>query len=557
LERILIAVFAFQASIDPGIITLFWDMVQETLLYVISLLFAVMLLVILGQKLRIAYPVFLVIGGLLISLIPAAPHPAISPDLIFLIFLPPLLYEAAWYTSWPNFWKMRWPIGLHGFGLVIVTSAIVAFFSEKLIPRFTVSIGLLLGGIISPPDAVAASSVLKLFKIPKKVKTILEGESLVNDASSLTVFRFALAAVISGTFVLHKAALSFALVTVMGIAVGLIIGQVIFYVHKLFSATTNIATSLTLITPYIMYLTAEHFHCSGVLAVVSGGLFLSARSKDILNYKARLQSAGVWHTLAFILNGLIFILIGLQLPHIVNGLKYYTVSEGIRYGLIISGMIIIIRLIWVFGATYIPLLFNKKLRSEGMRPDPREIFLIGWAGMRGVVSLASALAIPVTLDNGNEFPERDLVLFISFVVILVTLVLQGLTLPWVIKKLKLTEDQLKIPADIQAQQIHLTLIKLALDLIEEKYSGLVHSNTMVYNMKEKYENELGFIRANIDSMKTMPDEKQQIFEYNQVQLDIGELFHRQLALLHSQDLFDEDVIRSEEAKIDLEQNKIS
>jgi len=184
-------------------------MVEESLLYVISLLFVVMLLVILAQKLRIAYPVFLVIGGLLISFLPVASKSAISPDLIFLIFLPPLLYEAAWFTSWPNFWKMRWPIGLHGFGLVIVTSVIVAFVSEKLIPRFTLSIGLLLGGIISPPDAVAASSILKLFKIPKKIKTVLEGESLVNDAASLTVFRFALAAVITGTFVFHKAAGSF------------------------------------------------------------------------------------------------------------------------------------------------------------------------------------------------------------------------------------------------------------------------------------------------------------------------------------------------------------
>ncbi len=311
-------------------------MVQETLLYVISLLFAVMLLVILGLKLKIAYPIFLVIGGLLISLIPGTPRVGISPDLIFLIFLPPLLYEAAWYTSWPNFWKMRLPIILHGFGLVIVTSVIIAYLSEKLIPRFTLSIGLLLGGIISPPDAVAASSVLKYFKIPKKVKTVLEGESLVNDAASLTVFRFALAAVISGTFVVEKAAGAFVMVTVMGIFFGLVIAQIIFFIHKLFSTTTEIATALTLITPYIMYLTAEHFHYSGVLAVVSGGLFLSSRSKEILNHKARLQSAGVWHTVAFILNGLIFILIGLQLPSIISGLKYYSIQDGIRYGLVVS-----------------------------------------------------------------------------------------------------------------------------------------------------------------------------------------------------------------------------
>jgi monovalent cation/hydrogen antiporter len=530
-------------------------MVEESLLYVISLLFAVMLLVVLGQKLRIAYPVFLVIGGLLISLIPGAPQSGISPDLIFLIFLPPLLYEAAWYTSWPNFWKMRWPIGLHGFGLVIVTSVIVAFVSEKLIPRFTLSIGLLLGGIISPPDAVAASSVLKFFKIPKKVKTVLEGESLVNDAASLTVFRFALAAVISGTFVFHKAATAFVWVTIMGILTGLLIGQIIFWIHKLFVATTNIATALTLITPYIMYLTAEHFHCSGVLAVVSGGLFLSSRSKEILNHKARLQATGVWATLAFILNGLIFILIGLQLPLIVSGLKYYSFADAIRYGLIITGLIIVIRLVWIYAATYLPVLLSKKLRQIGI-PNVREIFLMGWAGMRGVVSLASALAIPVLMADGKEFPERDLVLFISFVVILITLVLQGLTLPLVIRKLNLHEDTLEIPADIQTQQVHLMLMKLSIDRLEEKFAGLCNTNALVKNLKQRFKDEINFTALNIESLKEHEDEKQVVEEFNQVLLDIGDFLTRQLTILRLQERYDEDVIRREEARIDLEQNKI-
>ena len=531
-------------------------MVGETLLYVISLLFAVMLLVILGQKMRIAYPVFLVIGGLLISQIPGAPRSGISPDLIFLIFLPPLLYEAAWFTSWPNFWRMRWPIGLHGFGLVIVTSVIVAFVSEKLIPRFTLSIGLLLGGIISPPDAVAASSVLKFFKIPKKVKTILEGESLVNDAASLTVFRFALAAVISGTFVLHKAAVSFVIVTLLGIVIGLIIAQIIYYVHKLFVITSNVATAFTLITPYIMYLSAEHFHASGVLAVVSGGLFLSYRSKDILNYKARLQAFGVWSTLIFILNGLIFILIGLQLPLIVSGLRYYSLNEAIRYGLTITGLIIVVRIVWVYAATYLPLLLFKKLREGILKPNFREVFLIGWAGMRGVVSLASALAIPAFLEDGNEFPERDLVLFISFAVILVTLVLQGLTLPWVIKKLKLSEDRHEVPADIQTEQIHLILMKLSLARLEEKYQDSLQSNIMVKNYKKRLEEDVNFTLGNIESLRTNEHEKQEVDEYNRVLLDLGEFLTRQLTILRLQEVFDEDIIRREEDRIDLEQNKI-
>ncbi|HZZ75892.1 MAG TPA: Na+/H+ antiporter [Puia sp.] len=531
-------------------------MVQESLLYVISLLFAVMLLVILGQKLKIAYPIFLVIGGLLISMIPGTPRVGISPDLIFLIFLPPLLYEAAWYTSWPNFWKMRLPIILHGFGLVLVTSVIVAYLSEKLIPRFTLSIGLLLGGIISPPDAVAASSVLKYFKIPKKVKTVLEGESLVNDAASLTVFRFAVVAVISGTFVIEKAAISFVTVTIMGIFIGLVIAQILFYIHKLFSTTTNIATALTLITPYIMYLTAEHFHYSGVLAVVSGGLFLSARSKEILNHKARLQSTHVWHTLAFILNGLIFILIGLQLPYIISELKYYTFRDGIRYGLIISVLIIVIRMIWLFATTYIPILLSKKFRESPMRPNWKEVFLVGWAGMRGVISLASALAIPITLADGMEFPERDLVLFISFMVILVTLVFQGLSLPWTIKKLNLSEDIREIPMDVQAQQIHLKLMKLSLARLTEKHSGLIESNMLVKTLKQKLENEVGFARLNIDSLKITNDEKEQVKEYNSVLMDIHDFQHKKLSSLGMHTLYDEDVIQREESRIDLEQNKI-
>lgn len=531
-------------------------MVQESLLYVISLLFAVMLMVILAQKLKIAYPIFLVIGGLLISLVPGTPRVGISPDLVFLIFLPPLLYEAAWYTSWPNFWKMRLPIILHGFGLVIVTSVIVAWLSEKLIPRFTLTIGLLLGGIISPPDAVAANSVLKYFKIPKKVKTVLEGESLVNDAASLTVFRFAVAAVISGSFVVEKAAVSFVMVTIMGIVIGLLIAQIIFYVHKLFSTTTNVATALTLTTPYIMYLTAEHFHYSGVLAVVSGGLFLSARSKEILNHKARLQSTGVWHTLAFILNGLVFILIGLQLPYIISELKYYTFRDGIRYGLMISVLIIIIRMIWLFATTYIPILLSKKFRDSPMRPNWKEVFLVGWAGMRGVISLASALAIPITLANGEAFPERDLVLFISFMVILVTLVCQGLSLPWIIKQLNLSEDIREIPIDVQAQQIHLKLMKLSLARLTERHGGLIQSNMLVRTLKQKLENEVGFAKLNIESLKITDDEKEQVKEFNQVLLDIHDFQHKKLSSLGMHTLYDEDVIQREESRIDLEQNKI-
>ncbi len=342
----------------------------------------------------------------------------------------------------------------------------------------------------------------------------------------------------------------------MGIFIGLVIAQIIYYIHKLFSTTTEIATALTLITPYIMYLTAEHFHYSGVLAVVSGGLFLSSRSKEILNHKARLQSAGVWHTLAFILNGLIFILIGLQLPSIINGLKYYSIQDGIRYGLVVSALIIIIRMIWLFATTYIPIFLSRKFRESPMRPNWKEVFLVGWAGMRGVISLASALAIPVTLADGKEFPERDLVLFISFMVILVTLVFQGLSLPWIIKKLNLSEDIREIPMDVQAQQIHLKLMKLSLVRLMDKHADLIQSNMLVKTLKQKFENEVGFAKLNIDSLKITDDEAEQVKEYNRVLLDIHDFQHKKLSSLGMHTLYDEDVIRREESRIDLEQNKI-
>jgi CPA1 family monovalent cation:H+ antiporter len=531
-------------------------MVQETLLFVISLLFAVLLLVMLGQKLRIAYPVFLVIGGLLISLIPGLPHYSISPDLVFLIFLPPLLYEAAWYTSWRNFWNWRRPIGMLGFGLVIFTSVIVAFFTERLIPHFTLPIGFLLGGIISPPDAVSATSVLKNFRIPRPVRTILEGESLVNDAASLTVVRFALTAIVAGNFVFRQAAVSFFLVTVMGIFIGLIVAHLIYLIHRTLPTTPTMDTALDLVSPYIMYLAAEHFHFSGILAVVSGGLFLSFRSHEIMNHRARLQASSVWSTITFILNGLVFILIGLQLPLIINGLRDYSLGEAIRYGLIVSLLIILIRIAWIFPLAYLPSWLSRKQRETITRPPLKNIFLIGWAGMRGVVTLAAALAIPFSLDSGAAFPERELVVFISFIVILVTLVLQGLTLPLVIRLLKIRPTNAGKPPDIQAQEIHLRLIRLSLKRFNEKHQSLAQHNKLVENLRRKLENEIGFTRENIASLETDIDEAKEVRELNGVLLDISEAQREELFRLRQENAYDEEVIRREESRVDLEQTKV-
>ncbi|WP_310590515.1 cation:proton antiporter [Dyadobacter sp. CY261] len=254
---------------------------HENLLFILGLLFVAMLLVMLAQKLRIAYPIFLMMAGLGIGFIPGIPLLKLEPELIFLVFLPPLLYEAAWYTSWKEFKKWSSGIAMLAFGLVFITSFVVAYAAHSLIPGFTLALGFLLGGIISPPDAVAATTVLKGLKVPRRTITILEGESLVNDASSLIVFRFALAAILTGAFSMQQATGQFFLVAGMGIVVGLAGAHVMYVIHRFLPTSPAIDATLTVMTPYILFLSAEHFHFSGVMAVVSGGLFMSFRAHEM------------------------------------------------------------------------------------------------------------------------------------------------------------------------------------------------------------------------------------------------------------------------------------
>lgn len=311
-------------------------MIHHTLLSVLSLFFIMAVLYVLSQRIKVSYPIFLVIGGLLISFIPAMPRIKIDPDLVFLIFLPPLLFEAAWYSSWNQLWKWRRSVLSLGFGLVLATSACIAWFSVHIIPGFTLALGFLLGGIISPPDAVAATSVLKGLQVPKRALTVLEGESLVNDAASLTIFRFALASILTGEFVFKTATTDFLVLSVMGVFVGLTIAHILYLVLRFWGRSSSITTPITLIAPYLMYLVAEEFHWSGVLSVVSGGLFLSFRSNDFLNFNTRLQTKEVWATVGFLLNGFVFILIGLELPVIMDGLENYSIKEAIYYALLLS-----------------------------------------------------------------------------------------------------------------------------------------------------------------------------------------------------------------------------
>lgn len=523
-------------------------MLHQDLLLIITMLFVVSLLVMLGQKLRISYPIFLVLGGLGISLIPGTPHINIDPDLVFLIFLPPLLYEAAWYTSWKQFWKWRRPIGLLAFGLVIVTSCVVAYISHSLIPGFTLALGFLLGGIISPPDAVAATSVLKGLNIPKRVTTILEGESLVNDASSLIVFRFALAAIISGQFVLGKAVGDFFIVSIMGIVVGLAVANVFYFLHKFLPTTPQIDTAMTLMAPYFMYLLAEQFHFSGVLAVVSGGLYLSFRSHTFLSYRSRIQTVNVWSTVVYVLNGLVFILIGLQLPAIVEGLGDYSLAQAIAYGLIISALIIVIRMVWVYPATYIPRLMSHKVRETEPLPSLKAVFIVSWAGMRGVVSLASALSIPLTISETVLFPQRNLILFITFVVILVTLVFQGLTLPVFIHLMNMEKIDTTASEHEQEHQINLRMAQVSMDYLNENYQEELAKSPSLQQLNNRY-------TAILQNDKERQD-KSMARNYRKILVELVDIRRAELTRLRAEHDFDDELLRKQEANLDLEEARL-
>ncbi len=527
---------------------------ENNLLLIISLLFAVSLLAMLSNKLHIAYPIFLVVAGLIIGAIPDIPNISLDPDLVFIIFLPPLLYSAAWNTSWKEFWMYRRPIALLSIGLVIFTSCAIAYISNAIISGFTLPLGFVLGGIISPPDAVAATSVISKLKVPKRIVAVLEGESLVNDASSLIVFRFALAAVATGQFVMWKAGVTFLVVAGGGIFIGIAIAAAIYFVHRFLPTDPAIDTGITLMAPYLMYLAAEHFNCSGVLAVVSGGLVLSYYAHHYFNYDSRLQAQGVWNTLVFMLNGVVFILIGMQLPFIMQGLESYSVPEVIGYAVIISIASVIIRILWVFPGTYLPRLLSKKVRITERRPGWRSVLIVAWSGMRGVVSLASALTIPVTLQSGELFPHRNLILFLTFSVILFTLVLQGLSLPWLIKILKIKTDD--NDANKQKLRINTQLAKAAVAHLDNKYARELSRNEMYKRIRERYERIAEENEQMINEPQQNPTGKRTLLKTRIASLDLIKIQRAQLEELRKDQQYDDELVRSKEYDLDLEEARI-
>ena len=431
---------------------------------VILLLMAVLALVAFARKLVIPYPILLVIGGLVLGLTPGVPTLRLDPNVVFLVFLPPILWSAAYFTSWRDFRSNLRPITLLAVGLVLATTAAVAVVAHIWLPGLGWAGAIALGAIVSPPDAVSATAVAKRLGLPYRVVTILEGESLVNDATALILYRAAVVAAVSGTFIFSDTVLDFFIAAAGGVLVGLSVGVVAHWTLKLMKDSFS-EIAVTLLSPYIAWVLAEQAHASGVLACVAGGLYLRQHFSAAVAPATRIEAKAVWEFLVFMLNGVIFILIGLQLGALREAIPSGMFLPLILSGVLVSVTAIVVRMIWVPLAAWIPRLFSPSLRARDPMPHWSVLFIIGWTGMRGVVSLAAALALPLTTAAGVPFPFRAEIILITFSVILATLVLQGLSLGPLIRALNLKEDGTLEREEMQAREHAATAALARLDKV--------------------------------------------------------------------------------------------
>jgi CPA1 family monovalent cation:H+ antiporter len=385
------------------------------------------------------YPIALVIGGGVLGFVPLVPQLPLDPELILVLVLPPILYQTAVLTSWRDFAVSIRTISLLAIGLVAATTLALGAALKLLMPDIPWAAAFAFGAIVSPPDAVAATAVLSRMNIPRRVVTVLEGESLVNDASALVLYKFAVAAVLTGTFSLLDAGAQFAGVTTGGIAGGILVGLVFVVIQRRLS-DVFIEVLISLLVPYVAYAFAESLHGSGVLAVVAAGLVRGRHAPVVASAEMRILSRSMWNVMVFLLNMLVFVLIGLQLSGSLARLERYSAATLMADGALLSAVAIVVRFAWVYSALYLPRKLSAALRRSEAAPAEAEFFIMSWCGMRGIVSLAAALALPAALGDGSPFPYRDVIIFFTFVIIAATLVLQGLTLPALIRRLRVGAD---------------------------------------------------------------------------------------------------------------------
>lgn len=519
-------------------------------LVLVTFLAAVVVLAVGAKRLRIPYPIAFVIGGVALGFSRHLPRPHVDPDMIMLIVVPPLLYSAGWGTDWVEFRRNAQPISLHAVGLVIVTMVAVAAVVHATVPGFAWPLAFTLGAIVSPPDAVASEAIFERIAIPRRVAAIVSGECLVNDATALVLYRFALAAAVTGAFSLVHASGAFIVVAAGGILIGAAVAFVLEGALRYWSrrgyGDSMIASVVFLLAPFAAYLPAEELNVSGVLAAVTAGIVLSRRSTLFIDPETRVLGSSVWRLLTFVLNAFAFLLIGVELPGIIEALMPH-VRDYALYGLLVSATVILVRIAWVFPATYLLRFLSGLSRASSPTMSWQQVAVMSWAGMRGIISLAIALALPYTLGD-QPFPQRSVTIFFTFCVIFVTLVFQGLTLGPLIEWLGVTETSRSRRRETALRVRALEAGIARLREVEARRKSPLERE-ILGRVLEEYEQRINVLRGKAEKEEAIEATESRIDRHLQKEALGAE--RRAIAAMRSAGEIPDDIYRSIEYDLDL------
>ena len=519
-------------------------------LVLVGLLAAAAALLAIAELIRIPYPIPLVLGGLVLGFVPGMPRIELPPDIVLVAVLPPLLYGAAFFSPLRELRASVRPIGLLAIGLVLTTTVAVAAVAHAAIPGLGWPTAFVLGAIVSPTDPTAATAIAQRVGLPRRLIALVEGESLVNDGTALVAYRFAVAAVVTGSFSLATASGRFVLNIAGGIVVGLAVGYVIREVRRRLD-NPPVEITISILSGYFAYLPAEALGVSGVLSAVTVGIFMGWHTPELTTAQTRLQGVAVWEILFFLLNAFLFTIIGLQLPVILDGLAGYSTATLLWYAVLVAATVVGARFAWIFATAQLPRLLGRRGRAA---PSPwQPSVVLAWSGMRGAVSLAAALALPLTTDAGTHFPNRELIVFLTFSVILVTVVVQGLTLPKLIDLLELEDDsRLEVKEDTKAR-IH------AADAALARLEELVDEEWVREDTADRLRGLYGYRRSRFKARFDESDDgaiEQRSTDYQRLLRELIEAERVAVRALRRERRISDEVMRRVERELDLEEARL-
>jgi CPA1 family monovalent cation:H+ antiporter len=525
---------------------------SELDLVLLGVLLGVALLLLIAYRTRVPYPILLVIGGGALGFVPGLPDVQLDPDLVLVIFLPPLLYSAAFFSSLRDLRANLRPIGLLSIGLVVFTTLIVGVVAHAVVDDLTWAAAFTLGAILAPTDPVAATAIASRAGAPRRFVTIVEGESLMNDSTALIAYKVAIGAVLTGSFSALEAGGQFVLDAAVGVAIGVAIGALVARVRRVTEdAPTEITISL--LTPYFAYLPAEAIGVSAVLAAVTSGIYLGWRSPELISPATRIQAFSVWEILVFVLNAALFVLVGLQLSTIVNRISDdYAAGKLALWGAVIALTVMVVRFLWVFPATYIPRWASARLRERDPVPPVSYIVLVAWTGMRGAVSLAAALAIPLTTDAGAPFPGRDLIVFLVYVTILATILAQGFSLAPLIRALGIEDDGLQDKLEVKAR---VKAAKRAIARVDELAGEEWVRDQTATRMRDLYQFRIRRFRARFDDEDDGELEMGSL-AYQRLRREVLEAERAEIIRLRNEGYINDQVMHRIERDLDLEDTRL-